>query len=107
MSRWGSVFRIVLAAIPVAMTMGQSPQAWALLASQVESERQRRKRDHARARAHAAYNEAQKDRLEMLDLQPAAARTLVLARFKYVEAPSRAQPPAARPQWVAPEDRRI
>lgn len=80
MSRWGSAFRIVVAAV-YAYYSGN----WAALATQVESERQRRKRDKANARARAAYNEAQKDRLEMLDLQPDMARTLVLGRVRYVE----------------------
>lgn len=80
MSRWGSVIRIAAAYVISAYT-----QNWALFASQVESERQRRKRDKANTRARAAYNEAQKDRLEMLDLQPDAPRSLVLGRVRYVE----------------------
>ena len=80
MSRWGSVFRIAATAV-YAYFSGN----WAQLAVQIESERQRRKRDKANARARAAYNEAQKDRLQMLDLQPDMARTLVLGRVRYVE----------------------
>jgi hypothetical protein len=86
MSRWGSVFRIAVAAVAAFGTSWfTAGQSWALLASQVESERQRRKRDKANARARAAYNEAQKDRLEMLDLLPDAPRSLVLGRVRYVE----------------------
>ncbi|MCL4695456.1 MAG: hypothetical protein KJ023_00115 [Burkholderiaceae bacterium] len=80
MSRWGSVFRIAATAV-----YSYFSGNWAQLAVQIESERQRRKRDKANARARAAYNEAQKDRLEMLDLLPDAPRSLVLGRVRYVE----------------------
>lgn len=83
MSRWGSAFRLVAAAVVVTfLTWGAS---WQLFASVAESERQRRQRDKANARARAAYNEAQKDRLQMFDLQPDMPRTLVLGRVRYVE----------------------
>lgn len=87
MSRWGSAFRLVAAVAIAWWNPGAWGMAarWALVASQAESERQRRKRDKANARARAAYNEAQKDRLQMLDLQPDMARTLVLGRVRYVE----------------------
>lgn len=86
MSRWGSVFRIAVA-VGLAWwnPYAASAARWWLVASVAESERQRRQRDKANARARAAYNAAQKDRLEMLDLQPDAPRTLVLGRVRYVE----------------------
>lgn len=85
MSRWGSAFRIAVAAVVTTFLPGSWAANWQLFASVAESERQRRKRDKANNRARAAYNEAQKDRLEMLDLQPDAARSLVLGRVRYVE----------------------
>ncbi len=80
MSSLGSLFRIGVAYVVSAYT-GQ----WQIFASQLESERQRRKRDKANRRARRQFNEAQKDRLEMLDLQPDAPRTLCLGRVRYVE----------------------
>ena len=80
MSRWGSAFRLVVAAVVSAFA-----QNWAILAAQAESERQRRKRDKNNARARAAYNESLKDRLEMVDLTPDMPRSLCLGRVRYVE----------------------
>lgn len=85
MSRWGSAFRIAAAAVVTTFLPGSWAANWQLFASVAESERQRRKRDKANARARNAYNEALKDRLQMLDLQPDMARTLVLGRVRYVE----------------------
>lgn len=79
MSRWGSAFRLIAAAV-VSQFVG-----WQVFAAVAETERQRRLRDKANNRARAAYNDAQKDRLQMLDLQPDSPRTLVLGRVRYVE----------------------
>lgn len=80
MSRWGSAFRIA-----VAYVVGAYTGNWALLASTMEGERQRRKRDKANQRARQQFNDALKDRLELIDLQPDAPRTLCLGRVRYVE----------------------
>lgn len=80
MSRWGSAFRIA-----VAYVVGAYTGNWALLASTMEGERQRRKRDKANQRARQQFNDALNDRLELIDLQSDAARTLCLGRVRYVE----------------------
>lgn len=85
MSRWGSAFRIAVAAVATTFLPGSWAANWQLFASVAESERQRRKRDKANQRARNAYNEALKDRLQMLDLQPDAPRSMALGRVRTVE----------------------
>lgn len=85
MSRWGSAFRLIATAVAVTFLPGSWAANWQLFAAQAESERQRRKRDKGNNRARAAFNEAQKDRLQMVDLTPDMARSLCLGRVRYVE----------------------
>lgn len=80
MSRWGSAFRIAIAYV-----VGVYTGNWALLASTMEGERQRRKRDKANAKARQQFNESLQNRLELIDLQPDSPRTLCLGRVRYVE----------------------
>jgi hypothetical protein len=80
MSRWGSFFRIAGAYL-----VGVYTGNWALLASQLAAEEGRRKRDSNNKRARREFNAAQKDRLEMVDIQPSAPRTLCLGRVRHVE----------------------
>ena len=78
--RAGGYFRIGVAAV-VSYFSGN----WWLLANQVAAEEGRRKRDSNNKRARREFNNAQKDRLEMVDIQPSAPRTLCLGRVRHVE----------------------
>lgn len=58
---------------------------WWLFASSIYGDQQARKADRERRRSIERYNASLADRLEMLDLQPNAPRSLVLGRVRYVE----------------------
>lgn len=70
----------------LSVVVGASTGNWwlvaAAVAGRVQADSQERR---ARRRAIAEQNAAARDRLEMLDLQPDAARTLVMGRVRYVE----------------------
>ncbi len=82
MSDWnvGRVFRVA-----VAYVVGVYTGNWSLLASQLMREHGSVQRNKQRRRALEQYNASLRDRLEMVDLQPDAPRTLVLGRVRAVE----------------------
>lgn len=80
MSRWGPAARLVLAA--VASYFLQNPQPFI---QQLQYEEARRRRDSTNRSTRQRYNDAQIDRMEMVDIDPNAARTLVLGRTRVVE----------------------
>lgn len=82
MADWnlGRVFRVAAAYV-----VGVYTGNWALLASQISREAGSVKAQKQRRKAIAEYNDSLQNRLEMVDLQPDAPRTLVLGRVRYVE----------------------
>lgn len=76
----GRVFRI-----GVGYLLGVYTGNWAYLAAALDGERQRVKADKAKRRAIQAYNDAQVDRLEMVERDPRQPRTLAYGRVRTVE----------------------
>lgn len=58
---------------------------WWLFASGLMGEEQARRQRREYRRQRSAFNDAQRDRLEMVDIQPSAPRTLCLGRVRHVE----------------------
>ena len=79
MSRWSSFFRVVAAG--VAAAWGQ----WGLMVAFLESDRQHRKNERVKRRSIQAYNDAQIDRLEMIERDPRLARRRCYGRVRAVE----------------------
>ena len=82
MSNWnfGRLLRI-----GVGYVVGVYSGNWSLFASALMREYGSVQRNKQQRRAIQSYNDGLKDRLEMVDLQPDAPRTLVLGRVRYVE----------------------
>lgn len=82
MSDWnlGRIFRVAVSAVVSYYT-----NDWRYFLAQVAREGGNAEAGRKNRRALERYNSSLQNRLEMVDLQPGAARTLVLGRVRYVE----------------------
>ncbi len=80
MSRWGSFFRLVGAAV-ISYFSGN----WSFFAAQVARERQSVIQARRNRRARQEFNDAQIDRLEMIERDPRMPRTRCYGRVRNVE----------------------